>query len=110
MVEALHEAAVEVVYAEFPGLGHLDVFAWDLHGPSPSPSSTVTCVPRAEGTTQRSGSTGYGPGIILNPVEEDRQETSLRVLDLRPGRHAGDVATDATDGVDGPGMIPGPSH
>ncbi len=33
MVEALHEAGVEVVYAEFPRLGHLDVFAWELHGP-----------------------------------------------------------------------------
>lgn len=33
MVETLHEAGIEVIYAEFPGLGHLDVFAWDLHGP-----------------------------------------------------------------------------
>jgi len=33
MVAALHEAGVEVIYAEFPELGHLDVFDWRLHGP-----------------------------------------------------------------------------
>lgn len=33
MVTALHDAAVEVIYAEFPGLGHLAVFDWRVHGP-----------------------------------------------------------------------------
>lgn len=33
MVAALHNAEVEVIYAEFPGVGHLGAFAWDLHGP-----------------------------------------------------------------------------
>jgi acetyl esterase/lipase len=32
MVEALHEAGVEVVYAEFPGLDHFALFDWSLVG------------------------------------------------------------------------------
>jgi acetyl esterase/lipase len=33
MVEALHAAGVEVVYAEYPGLGHIDITDWALCGP-----------------------------------------------------------------------------
>jgi len=33
MIEALHAAGVEAIYAEFPDLGHIDVFDWRLHGP-----------------------------------------------------------------------------
>jgi hypothetical protein len=43
-------------------------------------------------------------------IKVDWQETSLRGLDVRPGRHDDDVATDATDGDDGPEVILGPSY
>jgi acetyl esterase/lipase len=33
MTTALHDAAVEVIYAEFPGVDHLGAFEWSLHGP-----------------------------------------------------------------------------
>ena len=33
MTEALHEAEVEVVYAEFPDIDHFSVIAWELMGP-----------------------------------------------------------------------------
>ena len=33
MTEALHEAGIEVVYAEFPGVGHIDLIEWNLMGP-----------------------------------------------------------------------------
>jgi hypothetical protein len=57
-----------------------------------------------------SGSTGCGSSFILNPVKDDRQEPALRVPAVRPRRHADNVATDATDGNDGPGVIPDPSY
>jgi acetyl esterase/lipase len=33
MTEALHEAEVEVVYGEFPGVDHIAIIAWELMGP-----------------------------------------------------------------------------
>jgi acetyl esterase/lipase len=33
MTEALHEAGIEVVYAEFPGVGHIPLIEWTLMGP-----------------------------------------------------------------------------
>ena len=32
MEAALHEAGIEVIYAEFPGKGHIEVFSWSLVG------------------------------------------------------------------------------
>jgi dipeptidyl aminopeptidase/acylaminoacyl peptidase len=32
MEAALHTAGIEVIYAEFPRMGHGDLFSWDLTG------------------------------------------------------------------------------
>jgi acetyl esterase/lipase len=33
MTDALHDAGTEVVYAEFPGVGHIGLIEWDVMGP-----------------------------------------------------------------------------